>query len=221
MPTAFGREPRGETRQGGACNSCECCTALGSHVRALWSAGASHQLTLIIFQEEGGCAARLQSVKNDLGAGCHSTREDGIPGCSDRAVAPASFVSRISLSPMMGSHRTSGARSCSRIHVINLDRVTLACIRAAVAASREAAGLEARWMASATSAHAARGALYGYVGSVSLMLQRCTVDTRRYRQGQDAPAALPGPHWLKGSQLLRWVPRHSASRMTLAQGGDA
>ena len=50
-------------------------------------------------------------VKNDLVPGCHSIQEDGLPGCSDRAVAPASFcVPNLALSPMLGSHRTSGAR---------------------------------------------------------------------------------------------------------------
>ena len=160
MPTAFGREPGGETRQGGACNSCECCTALRSNVRALWATGASHQLTLIIFQEED--AARLPPVKNDQGAGCHSIQEDGIPGCSDRAVALASFVPRnLALSPMLGSHRTSGARSCSRIHVINLDHMASSAAPSAAPLSR--AGRSIGEGARCASPHMRREAVYGCV----------------------------------------------------------
>jgi hypothetical protein len=109
---------------------------------------------------------------------------------------PCGFTRQHTCAPM-ASHRRSGARRCSRIHVIDHTHVSSAApsVRAAVPASRDP-GREDRWAKRSVRFHtpqAARGAVYGYVCSISLMLHRLR---HRYAPLSPRPDA-PGAQWLR------------------------
>ena len=103
---------------------------------------------------------------------------------------PCGFTRQHTCAPM-ASHRRSGARRCSRIHVIDLAHMTSAApsIRAVVAASRDDKIGGRVTPARIHTAHAARGAVYGPLCIRSRpCCIGCAIDTRRYHQGPDACA---------------------------------